>query len=182
MRVFSTTALGALVLFCAASAKADFEPVDCSSTSFAFADADAAYHVDCERSRDPLRVGQSSGSSVTDVMTVSADDRTIFVTMLTRVITAPRIYMEHRSLGENFRDLFDEEDVENWKAVGNKAAYDVAEFTREISGRDSRCITVQRYTNPLHVGYKRHVIGIGCTVGTLETLYQILAHIDAPGG
>jgi hypothetical protein len=180
MRTLSTTALGALVFVCAAAAaKADFEPVDCSATSFAF--ADAAYNVDCERSKDPLRVGQSSGSSVTDLITVSSDDRTIFVTMLSRVITAPRIYMEHRSLGENFRSLFNEEGVEDWKALGNKDGYDVAEFTRDISGRSSHCITVQRYTNPMHVGYKRHIIGMGCTVGELDSVYQILGHIDAPG-
>ena len=180
MKLLSTTALGALVLLCAAATvKADFEPVDCSSTSFVF--SDAAYNVDCERSRDPLRVGQSSGASITDVMTVSSDDRTIFVTMVTRHVTSPRIYMEHRSLGENFRSLFNEEGVTDWKSIGNKDGYDVAEFSREISGRDSRCITVQRYTNPAHVGYKRHVIGMGCTVGELESLYQILAHIDAPG-
>ena len=180
MKLLSATALGALVLLCAAATvRADFEPVDCTSTSFAF--SDAAYNVDCERSQEPLRVGQSSGSTITDVMTVSSDDRTIFVTMLTQRITSPRIYMEHRSLGENFRSLFNEDGVKDWKSIGNRDGYDVAEFTREISGHDSRCITVQRYTNPAHVGYKRHVIGMGCTVGELESLYQILAHIDAPG-
>ena len=98
MRIIVATALSALGLVCAAAAaRADFEAIDCSSTVFVF--ADAAYHVDCERSKDPLRVGQSSGSSVTDVMTVSSEDRTVFVTMLSRLITAPRIYMEHRSLG-----------------------------------------------------------------------------------
>ena len=179
MKLLSTTALGALVLLCAATT-VKAEPVDCSSTSFAF--SDAAYNIDCERFQDPLRVGQSSGSSITDVMTVSSDDRTVFVTMLTQRITSPRIYMEHRSLGENFRSLFKEDGVKDWKSIGNKDGYDVAEFTREISGQDSRCITVQRYTNPAHVGYKRHVIGMGCTVGERESLYQILAHIDAPGG
>ena len=180
MRTLSTTALGALVFFCAVTTvKADFDPVDCSSTAFAF--ADAAYNVDCERSKDPLRVGQSSGSSVTDVMTVSSEDRTIFVTMLSRVITAPRIYMEHRGLGENFRALFNEEGVQDWKSIGNKDGYDVAEFSREISGHNSRCVTVQRYTNAAHTGYKRHIIGMGCTVGQLESVYQLLGHIDAPG-
>jgi hypothetical protein len=180
MRTRVTTALGALVFLCAAAAaKADFEPVDCSSTAFAF--SDAAYNVDCERSRDPLRVGQSSGASVTDVMTVSSSDRTIFVTMLSRVITAPRIYMEHRSLGENFRSVFNEEGIEDWKALGNKGGYDVAEFTRDISGHNSHCITMQRYTNAAHTGYKRHIIGMGCTVGEVESVYQILQHIDAPG-
>ena len=180
MRTMVTTALGALVFFCAAAAaRADFEPIDCSSTSFAF--SNAAYNVDCERSKDPVRAGEASGSSVTDVMTVSSDDRTIFVTMVSQVITAPRIYMEHRGLGENFRAVFNEEGVEDWKSIGNKDGYDVAEFTREISGRNSHCVTVQRYTNPMHVGYKRHIIGMGCTVGQLESVYQILGHIDAPG-
>ena len=134
MKPLSTTALGALVLLCAAAAvKADFEPIDCSSTSFVF--SDAAYNVDCERSKDPVRVGKSSGSSITDVMTVSSDDRTIFVTMVSQGITSPRIYMEHRSLGENFRALFNEEGVKDWKSIGNKDGYDVAEFTREISGQ-----------------------------------------------
>jgi hypothetical protein len=178
MKLLATTALGALVFLCAA-ATVKAEPVDCSSTSFAF--SDAAYNVDCERFQDPLRVGQSSGSSITDVMTVSSDDRTIFVTMLTQRITSPRIYMEHRSLGENFRSLFNEDGVKDWRSIGNKDGYDVAEFSREISGHDSRCITMQRYTNPAHVGYKRHVIGMGCTVGALDSLYQILARIDAPG-
>jgi hypothetical protein len=180
MRTMITVALGALVFFCAAAAaKADFEPIDCSSTSFAF--SDAAYNVDCERSKDAVRAGESSGSSVTDVMTVSSDDRTIFVTMVSQVITAPRIYMEHRGLGENFRAVFNEEGVEDWKSIGNKDGYDVAEFTREISGQNSHCVTMQRYTNPMHVGYKRHIIGMGCTVGQLESVYQILGHIDAPG-
>ena len=74
MRTMVTTALAALVFFCAGAAvKADFDPIDCSSTAFAF--ADAAYNVDCERSKDPVRAGESSGSSVTDVMTVSSDER-----------------------------------------------------------------------------------------------------------
>ena len=180
MRIIVATALSALVLVCATAAvRADFEAIDCSSTVFVF--ADAAYHVDCERSKDPLRVGQSSGSSVTDVMTVSSEDRTVFVTMLSRLITAPRIYMEHRSLGENFRAIFNEDGVEDWRSIGNKNGYDVAEFTREISGQNSHCITMQRYTNAAHTGYKRHVIGMGCTVGELDSVYQILGEIDAPG-
>ena len=180
MKYLSTAALGALACFCAGiAAQADFEPVDCSSTSFAF--SDAAYNVDCERASDSRRGGQSSGSSVTDVMTVTSDDRTIFITILSRVITAPRIYMEYRNLGQSFRDAFNEDGVENWKSIGNEDGYEVAEFTRQISGQDSHCITMQRFSNPMHVGFKRHVLGMGCTVGTIDELHQLLSRIDAPG-
>ena len=69
MKILSAAALGTLVPFCgAAAAKVDFEPVGCSSTSFVF--ADAAYISDSERSKDPLRIGQSSGSA-TSVPTTS---------------------------------------------------------------------------------------------------------------
>jgi hypothetical protein len=179
MKFKAVMALAALALLRTSAANADFEPVDCRSTSFAL--SGEAFLVDCERSNDPLRVGTSTGAAVTDMMTITTNDRTIFLTMLSRRITATRIYMQHRSLGESFRAIFDEEGVKDWRSIGNKGGFDVAEFTRDISGHESHCITVQRFTNAAHTGYKRHVIGMGCAVGKVEDVYQILDKIDAPG-
>lgn len=177
MKLLFTAALGALVISCASAAAADFKPIDCGSTDFDF--SDPAYNTDCERSEDPLRVGQSSGSSITDVMSVSNDERTIFFTLVERRITgAPRIYMTYIGLQQNFERVFNEKDVKDFKLLEKKNGYDVAEFSREISGRDSRCITVQRYTNAMHTGFKRHLIGMGCTVGDLAPVYQILERVD----
>jgi hypothetical protein len=170
MKILWTAALGALALF-SADARA-FEAIDCSATAFEF--ADPAYNVDCERSKDSVRAGEASGGTTTDVMSITNSARTIFFTMVDQRINAPHIYLEHRKLRENFRAMFTEEGVEDWKAVDDKGDYDVAEFSRKISGQDSHCITVQRYTNAMYTGYKRHVIGMGCTVGDLEEVYQIL--------
>jgi len=179
MRLIFMASLAALAVLSGPAVGSDFKPIDCGSTSFAF--SDSAYLVDCERAESPLRVGSSSGKSVTDVINVTNDDRTIFLTVVSRTITAPRIYMEYRGLGESFRDVFNEPDVKNWESRGNKDGFDVAEFDREISGRDSHCITVQRYTNAMHTGFKRHVIGMGCSVDNLEAVYQLLGKLDAPG-
>ena len=168
----------ALLMSCAA-AKADLDDVDCSSTSFKF--SDPKYNADCQRSDDPIRVGASSGAATTDVMTVTSEDRTIFITLVSRRITATRIYMQHRPLKEGFEDLFNKDGVENWNSIGKKDGYDVAEFTKDISGQSSHCITVQRYTNAAYNGYKRRVIGMGCTVGAVDAVYQLLKEIDAPG-
>ncbi len=160
-------------------ARADFDPVDCGSTPFTFAGEN--YLVDCEQSDEPLRVETSSGGVTVDVMSISSKDRDIFFTMVSRRINATRIYMEGRSLGENYREMFDEEGTRNWKGIGRKAGYDVAEFTADISGHESHCIAVQRYTNAAYMGYKRHVIGMGCAIGDTARVYDILAKIEAPG-
>lgn len=157
-------------------AKAEFQAIDCGSTNFEF--AEAAYHADCERSKDPIRTGGSSGTATTDVMSISNDDRTIFFTVLDRRLNAPHIYLEHRNLEEGFRSVFGGEGVRDWKLIGDKDGYEVAEFSRDISGRDSHCISVQRYSSAMYTGYKRHIIGMGCTVGDIEEIYAILRKVD----
>lgn len=179
MRTIFLAPLAALLLAGTTAARADFDPVDCSSTPFVF--SGESYLVDCEHSDEPLRVETSTGGITVDVMSITSKDRQIFFTMVSRRITATRIYMETRSLGENYRDIFDEEGTRDWKGIGNKAGYDVAEFTADISGRESHCITVQRYTNAAYMGYKRHVIGMGCAIGETASVYDILAKIEAPG-
>jgi hypothetical protein len=74
--------------------------------------------------------------------------------------------------------MFDEKDIKDWKSLDKTAGYDVAEFSRNISGQDSHCIAVQRYTNPMYTGYKRQLIGMGCTTGDLQSVYQILQRMD----
>lgn len=179
MKLLSMAALGALAMLCAIPAKAGVDAIDCSSTGFAL--DDAAYTMDCERVQGSVRADEASGQSTVDVASVSNEARTLFLTMVDSRITAPRIYLEYRNLGEGFRSTFKEDGVRDWKAIGKKDGYDVAEFSQTISGHDSRCIAVQRYSNAMYTGYKRHLIGMGCTVGDLEEIYQILRRMDAPG-
>jgi len=179
MRVIFLAPLAALLLLGVTAARADFDPVDCGSTPFAF--SGEGYLVDCEQSDEPLRVETSSGGVTVDVISITSKDRDLFFTMVSRRLNATHIYMEARSLGENYREMFDEEGTRDWKGIGRKAGYDVAEFIADISGHESHCITVQRYTNAAYMGYKRHVIGMGCAIGETASVYDILAKLDAPG-
>src|SRR5215813_2531679 len=128
MKFTLPAALGALALLCP-PAWADFKPIDCGSTSFEM--AEPGYNIDCERSTGTLRAGSSTGGATTDVMSVTSDDRTIFVTMVDHVITAQRIYLEHRGLRESFNDTFGDEDVRGWKNAASLNGYDVAEFSEK---------------------------------------------------
>src|SRR5690349_16047428 len=112
-------------------ARADFDPVDCSATPFEF--SGEGYHVDCEQSDDSLRVETTSGGFTVDVMSISSKDRRIFFTIISRRINGTHIYMETRTLGENYRAIFNEEGTRDWKGIGRKAGYDVAEFTADVS-------------------------------------------------
>jgi hypothetical protein len=164
MNIMATAALAALVLLCAPPARA--LPIDCSATNFKF--VDAAYNVDCERWFDAI-----------DIISVTNNDRTIFFTMLERgIMGEPHAYLEYRRLRENITAMFDDEDIKDWKSLDKTAGYELAEFSQDVDGRDSRCIAVQRYSNPMYTGYKRQLIGMGCTTGDLQSVYQILERMD----
>jgi len=158
---------------------AELQPIDCGSSPFGV--TDAAYHVDCERSKDNLHVEETTGSVQLDVITVSSDDRQVFFTVVSQLVLAPRIYLEHRNLSESFHSTFDHADVAEWKGLGNKGGYDVAEFKSDVSGQQSVCIAIQRFTNPAWTGFKRHIIGMGCATGGLDPVYRILSELKAPG-
>ena len=179
MRTVLLAPIVALLLVGATPASADFDPVDCSSTPFAF--SGEGYLVDCEQSDDSIRVETQNAGVTLDVMSISSEKRDIFFTMVSRRLNGTHVYMEPRPLSDNYREMFNEEGTKDWKGVGRKAGYDVAEFTADISGHISHCIAVQRYTNASYMGYKRHVIGMGCAMGDTASVYDILAKIEAPG-
>lgn len=177
--VDAAAAVLAAALIAVPAAAADMEDIDCSGSSFGF--AEDGYQVDCQRSSDQVRAGESTGASQVDVMTVSGDNPRMFMTVVGIRVTATRLYMEHRSLRQNFRDTFKDIEVQDWQGIGNKDGYDSAEFTATISGLPSFCVAIQRYTNAAWTGFKRRVIGMGCSPGDRNSVYAALAKLRAPG-
>ena len=171
--------LAAALMVAPGAAAAEMEDIDCGSSSFAF--AEDGYQVDCQRSNDQVRAGESTGATQVDVMTISGDNPRMFMTVVGIRVTATRLYMEHRSLRQNFRDTFKDIEVQDWNGLGNKDGYDSAEFTANISGLPSFCVAVQRYTNAAWTGFKRRVIGMGCSPGDRGSVYAALAKLRAPG-
>jgi hypothetical protein len=153
--------------------------IDCGSSPFGF--ADDGYHLDCERSTKQVRAGESSGGTQIDVMTISGDEPRMFMTVISMKINAPRLYLEHRNLRESFGDTFKSIEVEEWKSIGNKNGYDSAEFKAEISGMPSWCVAIQRYSNPAWTGFKRHVVGMGCSPGSRDPVYDALPKLRSTG-
>ena len=162
-----------------AAAHADMDEIDCGSSTFGF--SEPGYHLDCQRSNEQVRAGESSGATEIDVMTISADEPRMFMTVVGVRITATRLYLEFRGLRENFRDAFDNIDAEDWKGIGNKGGYDSAEFTAMISGLPSSCVAIQRYTNAAWTGFKRRIIGMGCSPAGREQVYAAIGKLHAPG-
>ena len=173
------SALLAAAIIAAPAAQADDDAIDCSSSSFGF--SEPGYNVDCERSTDQVRAGESSGATQIDVMTISGEKPRMFMTIVGVRITATRLYMEYRGLRQNFSDAFTHVEVQDWNGIGNKNGYDSAEFTAVISGLPSSCVAIQRYTNAAWTGFKRRVIGMGCSTVDRSHVYDAIAKLRAPG-
>jgi hypothetical protein len=171
--------IAAAALVAARAGAAEMTEIDCGSSPFRF--AAEGYHVDCERSNEQVRAGESSGGTQIDVMTISGDEPRMFMTVISMRVNAPRLYLEHRNLRETFDDAFSGIEVEDWKSIGNKDGYDSAEFKADISGLPSWCIAIQRYANPAWTGFKRHVVGMGCAPSSRAPVYDALPKLHAPG-
>lgn len=171
--------LAAAIIAAPAAQSDSMDAIDCSSSSFAF--SGDGYNVDCERSTDQVRAGESSGATQIDVMTVSGEEPRMFMTMVGVRITATRLYMEYRGLRQNFSETFTHIEVQDWNGIGNKDGYDSAEFTAMISGLPSSCVAIQRYTNAAWTGFKRRMLGMGCSPVDRAHVYDAIAKLRAPG-
>jgi hypothetical protein len=154
--------LAGAIIAAPAAQSDDMNAIDCSSSSFAF--SGDGFNLDCERSTDQVRAGESSGATQIDVMTISGEE--------------PR-YMEYRGLRQNFNEAFTHIEVQDWNGIGNKDGYDSAEFTAVISGLPSSCVAIQRYTNAAWTGFKRRMIGMGCSPVDRSHVYAAIAKLRA---
>jgi hypothetical protein len=171
---------GAILAAPAISASAaEEDAVDCSSTPFVF--SGNGYLVDCSRYEAQPRKDGASGQSQSDIINVTSDERSMFLTLVSIRLTSTGLHMRYQNLRENTRDFFSGVEPQDWNGVGYRDGYDTAEFTSDISGTPSRCIAVQRYLNPAYGGFKRHVIGLGCAAGGLDPVYAALEKMRAPG-
>lgn len=175
--MLAAAALTAAML--AAPAPAADEAIDCGSTPFSF--SGEGYLVDCTRYEAHARKDGASGESQSDVINVTSDQRSMFLTLVSIRLTSTGLHMRYQNLRENTRDFFNGVELNEWNGIGNKQGYDTAEFSTDISGQPSRCIAIQRYLNPAYGGFKRHVIGMGCAAGSLDPVYDALAKLRAPG-
>jgi hypothetical protein len=155
------------------------DAIDCSSTPFSF--SGDGYLVDCARYEAHARKDGATGESRSDVINVTSDQRSMFLTLVSIRLTSTGLHMRYQNLRENTHDFFSGVELKEWNGIGYKAGYDTAEFTSEISGTPSKCIAIQRYLNPAYGGFKRHVIGMGCASGGLDPVYAALAKLRAPG-
>ena len=180
---FAMSAALAVAMLCTLPAlptsAAEEDAIDCSSTPFVF--SGNGYFVDCLRYEAKPRKDGASGDSQSDIINVTSDERSMFLTLVSIRLTSTGLHMRYQNLQENTRDFFGGVEVKDWNGIGYKGGYDTAEFTSDISGTPSHCIAVQRYLNPAFGGFKRHVIGMGCAAGGLDAVYSALQQMRAPG-
>jgi hypothetical protein len=176
----ATAILAGAIVVASAARSDDMGAIDCSSSPFAF--SDDGYNLDCERSTDQVRAGDSSGATQIDVMTISDEEPRMFMTVVGVHVRATRLYMEYRGLRQNFTEAFTHIEVRDWNGIGNKGGYDSAEFTAVISGLPSSGVAIQRYMNAAWTGFKRRMIGMGCSPVDRSPVYEAIAKLRAPGG
>src|SRR5512134_2454033 len=125
-RVAAALAGLTLAAICAAAPSRADEAIDCSATPFAF--SGEGFFVDCLRIEARASKDGATGQSQSDLISISSSDRTMFLTVVSRRLTAVHLYMRRQDLRANTRDFFSSIPLDDWNGIGNKAGYDMAEF------------------------------------------------------
>src|SRR5919198_203022 len=94
------------------------DAIDCSSTSFVF--SGQGYLVDCTRYDSHASKDGESGESQSDVINVTSDERSMFLTLVSIRLTSTGLHMRYQDLQENTRDFFNGVEVKDWNAIGHK--------------------------------------------------------------
>ena len=171
-RSFLAFALLLLVLASPAgisAARAD--EVDCESLRLNI--ASAAYDSTCEI--------VSGATDVIEVLEGNATDGSHFLVVIDHVANYRYIFTGGGTLQSGLKDYFSALTVDKWRAGSVRNGFKTAEFVSDFKTIPSDCVAFERYIRKDHGGWRRRIIGFGCSrTGDREQVYQAMDQVNFP--
>lgn len=147
------------------------EEVECSSIRLEM--ANDGYDLTCD---------SDNGSDITyETLEASATDGTHFLVIGDAKTNFRYIFTGGDSLRKALTDIFSSLDVQDWRSGKGQQGLTVSEFTSDYKTIPSACVGFQGYYGRQYGGWRRHIIGFGCSrVGDRGQVYDALRHVNFP--
>lgn len=147
------------------------EEVECNSIRLEM--ASEGYDLTCDT---------DSGSDMTfETLEANSSDGTHFLVIGDLVTSYRYIFPGGGSLRKNLTDAFGSLDVEDWRSGKSQQGLTTAEFASDYKTIPSACVGFQGYFHKERGGWRRYVIGFGCSrVGDRSQIYDALRHVEFP--
>lgn len=151
--------------------QADADEVECSSIRLNL--SGDGYDLTCET---------DNGVDVTfESLEASAADGTHFLVIGDLKTNFRYIFPGGSSLRKNLTDAFESLNVEDWHTGKAVASLTTSEFNSDYKTIPSACVGFQGYYGHERGGWRRHVIGFGCSrVGNRDQIYDALKRVNFP--
>lgn len=165
------TVLCLLALVASGTRTAGAIEVECDSLRLRI--ALEAYDTTCE--------ADSNAAVTVQVLEANAMDGSHFLIVVDRTTDARHLFPAGTSLREELDDTFTELEVSGWHTGQMQQGLRTGEFNSEYKTVPSACLGFQGHGSPTAGGWRRAIVGFGCTrSGDREQLYQALRHINFP--
>lgn len=173
--VFNSHALRSFVLiallFLAALSAARAEEVDCGSIRLGI--GDAAYDSTCEV--------VNGATDVVEVLEANATDGSHFLVVIDHVANYRYIFTGGGTLQSGLKDYFSALTVDKWRSGSVRNGFKTGEFVSDFKTIASDCVAFERYIRKDRGGWRRRIIGFGCSrTGDREQVYSAMEQVNFP--
>lgn len=171
LAVLAQAVFALAVVYLSLPQQASADEVECDSIRLKL--TDASYDFTCET---------DNGADITfESLEANSADGSHFLVIGDLKTNFRYIFPGGSSLRKNLTDAFGSLDVEDWHSGKNLGALTTSEFTSDYKTIPSACVGFQGYFGHEQGGWRRHIIGFGCSrVGDRAQVYDALNHVNFP--
>lgn len=163
--------LAFILLAGAVTATADDNEVDCSSLRLEI--SGEKYDSTCEL--------HNSSDYTLEFLEANAIDGSHFLVVIDHVTNYRYIFRGGGGLQGGLKDYFTDLSIQKWDSGGLRNGFRTAEFVSDFKSIPSECVAFERYLHKVIEGWRRRIIGFGCSrTGDRAQLYDAMEHVNFP--
>jgi hypothetical protein len=152
------------------AARADDE-VDCSSLRLSI--TEATYDSTCELYTGP--------NDVFEVLEANSTDGSHFLVVIDNVANYQYVFMGGGTLQSSLKGYFTKLTIDKWRSGSVRNGFKTGEFVSDFKTIASDCVAFERYLRKDRGGWRRRIIGFGCSrTGDREQVYQAMDQVNFP--
>lgn len=147
------------------------EEVECSSLRL---------EINTEKYDATCEVHRSSEYEL-DFLEANAVDGSHFLVVIDHVTHHRYIFPGGGGLQKGLKDYFSSLDIKKWTGGDMRSGFRTAEFTSDFKSIPSACVGFERYLHKEIGGWRRRIIGFGCSRnGDREEVYKAMEQVNFP--
>lgn len=123
----------------------------------------------------------STSDYTVEYLEANSADGSHFLVVIDHMTTFRYIFRGNSGLQNGLKDYFTKLTVDKWKSGGVQQGLRTGEFVSDFKSIPSDCVAFERYLKKEAGGWRRRIIGFGCSrTGDREQVYAAMRHVNFP--